>query len=324
MRNNNIHSSYSADIYERKFSESIRFRLLVLRFVFILAGALQWNTTKIIVAGNINGAAGTSASELSRPRGIFIDRNDYLYIADNFNHRIQRWGINDTVGTTVAGSANGTLGWTASLLDSPTFIQVDSSLNMYILDMWNLRVLQWLSGASGGNTIAGTGVQGNTSSSFNQAFTMFFDTTNSKTYLADLMNNRIMIWPFFASTSSFIIPLIGLVGVTVDSSGNVFATSNSANTLIRFPQGSTSGDMLITTGLNYPWAVRFDIYGNLYVASDSSGTIVMFCAGFTSNSTGVVVASGLNQPLDITFDSNMNMYVCEYGNNRIVKFLKLP
>lgn len=289
-----------------------------------MIGTLRWNSTKIIVAGNANGTAGSGPAELSRPRGIFVDRNDYLYVADNLNNRIQRWGINDTVATTVAGSANGTSGWTANLLNSPTFIQVDSSLNMYIMDMWNLRVLQWLSGASGGSTIAGTGVQGSTSSSFNQAFTMFVDTSNSKTYLADLINNRIMIWPFFANTSSSIIPLTGLVGVVVDSTGNIFATSNSANTVTRFPSGSTSGTVIISTGLTYPWSLRFDTYGNLYIADDSAGTIVMFCAGFTSNSTGIVVASGLNQPLDMAFDSNMNMYICEYGNNRIVKLLKLP
>ncbi|CAF1199394.1 unnamed protein product [Rotaria sordida] len=244
--------------------------------------------------------------------------------SDNFNHRVQRWGPNDTSGTTVAGSASGTLGWTASLLNYPTSIYVDSSLNMYILDMWNLRILQWLNGASGGSTIAGTGVQGNTSSSFNQAFNMAVDMSNSQIYLADLINNRIMLWPFFSSTSSLIIPLNGLVGVTTDASGNVYATSNTANTVTRYPQGSTSGTVMVSSGLTYPWNLRFDTYGNLYVADDGAGTIVMFCAGFTAGSVGTIVVSGLNQPLDVAFDSDMNLYVCEYGNNRIVKFAKLP
>ncbi|CAF1136135.1 unnamed protein product [Rotaria sordida] len=190
--------------------------------------------------------------------------------------------------------------------------------------MWNLRILQWLNGASGGSTIAGTGVQGSTSSSFNQAFNMAVDMSNSQIYLADLVNNRIMLWPFFSSTSSLIIPLNGLVGVTTDASGNVYATSNTANTVTRYPQGSTSGTVMVSSGLAYPWNLRFDTYGNLYVADDSAGTIVMFCAGFTAGSVGTIVASGLNQPLDVAFDSDMNLYVCEYGNNRIVKFAKVP
>ncbi|CAF5043338.1 unnamed protein product, partial [Rotaria sp. Silwood1] len=196
--------------------------------------SLRWNSTGETVAGNNNGTAGSTASELT----------------DNFNHRIQRWGPNDTSGTTVAGSASGTLGWTASLLNYPTSIYVDSSLNMYIFDMWNLRILQWLNGASGESIIAGTGVQ--------------------------------------------------------DASGNIYATSNTANTVTRYPQGSTSGTVMVSSGLTYPWGLRFDTYGNLYVVDDGSGTIVMFCAGFTAGSVGTIVASGLNQPLDVAFDSNMN------------------
>jgi tripartite motif-containing protein 71 len=290
----------------------------------IVEGSLHWNTTAILAAGNLNGTAGSSASELNTPRGIFVDQNDFLYIADNFNHRIQKWGINSTSGTTVAGSAVGTLGWTSSLLDYPTYIYVDTSLNMYILDMWNLRVLQWLYGASGGTTIAGTGNQGNTSNSFNQAFTMGVDMSNSRIYLADLINNRIMLWPFFANSSSLIIPLTGLAGVTTDTAGNVYATSNSVNTVTRFPRGSISGTVMVSSGLSYPWGLRFDTYGNLYVADSGTGTIQMYCAGFTAGTVGTIVASGLNQPLDVAFDSNMNLYVCEYGNNRIVKFMKLP
>ncbi|CAF3425332.1 unnamed protein product [Rotaria sp. Silwood1] len=286
---------------------------------------LLWNSTKITVAGYDNGTNAATPIGLDHPRGIFIDGNDNLYIADNFNNRVQFWSSNATAGTTVAGDPNGVSGWTNGKMYYPTFVYVDSSMNMYIIDNGNSRVLKWSPGASVGITIAGTtGINTNSTSSFGQAWTMAVDTSNSRIYLADLWYNRILVWSFFANDSSYIIPLTDIVGVTIDIGGTVYATTHNLNTVTRFPAGSTNGTVIISSGLSLPWALRFDQYGNLYVANTGSGTIVMFCAGFTANSTGSIVASGLDQPVDIAFDSQMNMYVCEYGKHRVVKLAKLP
>lgn len=42
-------------------------------------------------------------SDLRGPTYLYIDSNDYLYIADSDNHRIQRWRIGATSGETIAG-----------------------------------------------------------------------------------------------------------------------------------------------------------------------------------------------------------------------------
>jgi sugar lactone lactonase YvrE len=108
------------------------------------------------VAG-IVGSGSAAANRLNVPYGIAFDSSDTLYIADQSNNRIQKWPPGASNGTTVAGQANGAWGATASTLQSPTSVLVDSSNNIYVVDSSNHRIQLWLNGSSSGTTIAGNG-----------------------------------------------------------------------------------------------------------------------------------------------------------------------
>ena len=56
------------------------------------------------IAGQANGAAGSSATDLYRPSFFVFDSNQNLYVADTFNHRVQFFLNGSYVGTTVAGT----------------------------------------------------------------------------------------------------------------------------------------------------------------------------------------------------------------------------
>ncbi len=64
------------------------------------------NTTGRTVAGQSNGAVGTSASFLNYSNDVSVDANGSVYVADSYNNRIQLWPVNATSGITIAG--NGT------------------------------------------------------------------------------------------------------------------------------------------------------------------------------------------------------------------------
>ena len=125
--------------------------------LFFIATVLsfQWNTTGITVAGASGGTASSAANRLSHPYGLALDSSNSLYIADYNNNRIQKWLINATNGTTVAGLANGTRGASSMFLNWTVGIALDSSDNMYFTDRDNQRVVFWANGASNGTTIAG-------------------------------------------------------------------------------------------------------------------------------------------------------------------------
>ena len=105
----------------------------------------------------IAGGYGVAANLLNLPYGIIVDSSNAVYIADQYNNRVQKWTAGASTGTTVAGQAAGTWGTVANSLYYPAGITLDSNGSLYVVDSNNHRVQLWLSGASSGSTIAGTG-----------------------------------------------------------------------------------------------------------------------------------------------------------------------
>jgi hypothetical protein len=82
--------------------------------------------------------------------------NGDIYIADSFNHRIQKWSINASEGVTVAGSTNRIPGSDNTLLHGPSTVWVDEETKViYIVDSYNNRIQRYQPGASTGETIVG-------------------------------------------------------------------------------------------------------------------------------------------------------------------------
>ena len=129
----------------------------------------QWNSTGITVAG-ITGSPGTGVNQLTNPFGATLDSANTLYIADRGNNRIQKWLMAASSGTTVAGQWNGTAGIGSNYLDQPGNVEIDSSGNIYVTEIFNHRILFWASGASSGTIIAGDGKRFFSTYSYNGCF----------------------------------------------------------------------------------------------------------------------------------------------------------
>ena len=78
------------------------------------------------------------ASTLNFPRGIFVDSNENLYVADSGNNRIQLFTPGATNGTTVAGN-----GMPDNLtLHTPIGILLDADGSLFILEEGNGRIMR--------------------------------------------------------------------------------------------------------------------------------------------------------------------------------------
>lgn len=126
-----------------------------MNFIAGTASNNSWSTSGITVAG-FAGNASAAANHLNFSYAIALDSNESLYIADFYNHRIQKYPKGSMSSVTVAGNRFGFLGSNLSSFNGPTSIAFDSNDNMYVVDRNNHRVMFWLKNAVQGTVVAGT------------------------------------------------------------------------------------------------------------------------------------------------------------------------
>jgi hypothetical protein len=141
-------------------------------------------TMPIVVAGN--GTSGSASNQLNNPRGIFVDINLDLYVADYGNKRVQLFKYGQLTGTTVAG--NGAPG--NNLIIDPTGIAVDADGYLYIVDKDNHRIVQ--SGPDGTRCLVGClTTPGPALNQLHYPYTMAFDSYGNM-FVTDTNNDRII------------------------------------------------------------------------------------------------------------------------------------
>ena len=235
-----------------------------------------------------------------------------IYIADSANDVIRQ--LTGGTVTTIAGTA-GSHGYSATLLNLPTGVAVDSTTaTVYIADFNNTSVRQAPSAGGSITPFAGNSTQG---------------------YSGDggLAVNAELNYPY---------------GVAVDSAGNVYI-ADTTNAVIRKVTAGTldistiagngttgySGDggPATSASINLPTDLAVDAAGNLYIADrnngvirkvDTSGNISTVAGNWRlgngyAGDGGVATAAMLNLPWGIAFDPQGNLYIADTHNNRIRK-----
>ena len=150
----------------------------------VVAKSLNSNSNDSrIVAGT--GSNDSTSTTLSSPRGICVNVNLDLYVADCGNHRIQLFRSGQLNATTVAGTTSSTT--TISLL-YPTGIVLDADNYLYIVDKEHHRIVG--SGPSGFRCLVGcTGTGGSASNQLRKPWSLSFDSYGNM-FVVDQDNNR--------------------------------------------------------------------------------------------------------------------------------------
>jgi len=239
------------------------------------------------------GTVGTENGQFMFPYGIAVDSLGNVYVADTWNHRIQKfdsngtyitqWGINNVVGSLGYGSGLGILN---GQFYAPAGVAVDNlGKNVYVADMKNHRIQK-------------------------------FDSNG--TYITQ--------WgtPGYDGHGKF----MGPTGVAVDSSGNVYVVDD-LNRIQKFDSNGIYITQWGTPGtgdgqFSSPQGLAVDGLGNVYVADTSNGRIQKFDSNGTYitqfGTPGFDGQGQLNMPYGVAVDSLGNVYVAETGNHRIQKF----
>jgi sugar lactone lactonase YvrE len=189
------------------------------------------------------------SAELYSPRGIALDGNGNLYIADSDNGRIRMVTAGGVI-TTVAG--NGGFGYngdarsaTSATLASPYGVAVDGTGNVYIADFNNQRVRKVAGGTI--TTVAGTGTAGYNGDNIAATTANLYHPVNvmvdvvGNLYIADFNNQRVR------KVAGGRITTVAGSGTAGYNGDNIAATS---------------------AALYYPIAMAIDGDGNLYISDE--------------------------------------------------------
>ncbi|CAF0957866.1 unnamed protein product [Adineta steineri] len=96
-----------------------------------------------IIAGSSTGLTGTGSISFNHPESVTYDPMGNMYVADEFNHRIQLYLVGQSNGTTIAG-ISGIPGNNSTMLYYPTSVAFDNQLNLYVADQVNQRIQKFL------------------------------------------------------------------------------------------------------------------------------------------------------------------------------------
>ncbi|CAF1049894.1 unnamed protein product [Adineta steineri] len=291
-------------------------------------------TTSTIVAGT--GTAGSAANMLNAPYGLFVDTDINLYVADCSNNRVQLFPLGQSNGITVAGSgAPSTI-----TLSCPNGITLDANSYLFIVDQNSHRVVG--SGPYGFRCLFGcTSVAGPASSQLYYPRTLSFDSYGN-IFIVDQYNSRIQkfivasnscslsysqptfcsnaIWSpnavTFASSST-----IGTLpyGIFIDGINTVYIPNRVTNTILSWPQWSTSSTSKSYTNLSNPFSLFMSINGDTYI---DNGYLYGRVDKYTFNTSNRVTVMNINGSCyGLFIDINNNLYCSLKNLHQIVKLL---
>jgi sugar lactone lactonase YvrE len=284
---------------------------------------------------------GTHDDEFRFPTGIAVDAYGNIYIADQFNHRVQKWTPGATKGITVAGVAG--QGDGADQLNYPMGVAVDAKGNLYVSDAANSRIQMFVPGSVMGITVAGGNGRGNGAAQFNMPFGICLDEEGA-VYVADNYNHRIQRWAQGASVG---VTVAGGHGkgnaadqlqypssVKMDKNGTLFIADAANDRIQAWTKEATKGVTVAGgqgrgKGMNqlyFPTDIALNAAGELFISDQTNQRIQRWTPGAK---TGITVAGGkgqgcainqFNYPYGLFIDTADNMYVADQYNHRIQFF----
>ena len=141
-------------------------------------------STPVIVAGA--GSSQSNSDELYQPRGIFVDANFDLYVADCYKRRVKLFHSGQTKGITVLGDETTPF---RILLLCPTSVFVDANKYLFTVDSGNGRIIR--SNSHGFECIVGCSDVHSSTSQHSRTLTVATFDNAGNLFVADTTNKRI-------------------------------------------------------------------------------------------------------------------------------------
>lgn len=283
---------------------------------------------------------GNHDDEFRYPSGIAVDAAGNIYIADQFNHRVQKWIPGAKQGITVAGGRG--QGDASDQLDYPMGVAIDKEGNLYVSDVANQRIQKFSPSNPYGITVAGGNGRGPKANQFNMPFGICLD-AEGNIYVVDNYNHRIQKWMPGATEGITVAggkqagsnadQLRYPSSVKVDADGNIYI-ADAANDRIQLWEKNAKEGITVAGGkrgtgadqLYFPTDIAINQNGDLFIADETNQRIQRWSKGAKQGVTvagGNGLGKGMNQfsyPYGLFIDTDDNIYVADQYNHRVQLF----
>jgi predicted membrane-bound mannosyltransferase/DNA-binding beta-propeller fold protein YncE len=242
--------------------------------------ALTWGTLGSI--DNNTAQAGT----FNQPWGVAVGPDGSVYVADTWNHRIQKFDANGQFLTMwgVFGQAE-----TPNAFWGPRAVAVDELGRVYVADTGNKRIVVF---DDQGNFVNAIGFGGSDPGQLDEPVGLAV-TGDGTVFVADTWNQRIQVFEWDSANGEFAYvrewPIVGWYGQSLENKPYVAA--------------DVQGNVYVTD----PEGYRVLVFG-------SDGRFLTTWGDFGSDMGTFALLSG------IAVDAQGNVYVSDAGNQRLMKF----
>lgn len=305
-------------------------------FLFFFVRGELYSNVAIKVYGQLNSFTSNgvnapvgvaSASSLFGPYKVAFDPSNYnhMYVADTGNNRVLMYVNGSTAASLVYGQPNFSSN-TATFLNQPFTVAINSLGGVLIADSWNHRCLYY----SPGNTTfpslvfgqpdfvsvqanRGTPTVPSASSLFTPCGVAFDSQDNA--YVADSNNHRVLVYTNYLSGNTVATRVYGQPGFTSRTSNN---GGISASTLFN-PWG-------VAVAKGDAFVIIADKANNRVLRYDgllsTTATAVYGQTNFASNSApSPPTAYSLKGPQDVFVDPDGIVIISDAGNNRAIYYV---
>ena len=301
-----------------------------------LKSNIKWKPNAQTIAGG-NGR-GDKLNQLAYPHGIYVDhQQQYIYIADYYNHRILKWKLGENNGEIIArGNGNGNR---IDQLNQPTDVIVDeNNKSLIICDYGNRRVVRWSLENPNDKEILMENIL---------CWGLMMN-ENGDLFVSDLGNDAVKRWrkgEIRKGKEGRIVAggngrgdklnqLNQPTYIFIDREETIYVSDYVNHRVMKWLKDANEG-IVVAGGqgrgnrlnqLNYPMGLVVNEVGDVYVADCENHRIM--CWPLRSKEGRVVVGGNgegegsnqLNYPLGLSFDVENNLYVADWMSGRIQRF----
>jgi sugar lactone lactonase YvrE len=261
-------------------------------------------------AGSSGDGGPAISAELNKPKGIVLDAQGNIYVAEFAGHRVRKIDVNGNIstyaGTGISGYNNDNIQANTAMLKEPRNLALDAAGNLYIGEYTGYRIRK-VSPAGIITTVVGTGYSGSIT-----------DGTPAISSPIDLVS-----------------------GIAIDDTGNIYFSGQYSS---RFYKVNTAGNVYKIAGLWQMWsngdggpALQAGLDNPADVLADTSGVYLIdqgdfrirkingqgIINGFAGNGNqgfsgdGGAAINAMMEPAGFAKDRWGRMYIADGGNNRI-------